>query len=71
LSVILEDIIDIHAREGVNRRIFGKEKKLIVWFHLIIGDIQGSNNIAAAYQNSGFRPYRMCNVLLMISILKS
>ena len=57
LSVILEDIIDIHTRGGVKSRIFEKEKKLILWFHLIIGDIQGYNNLAVAYQNSGFRPY--------------
>jgi hypothetical protein len=60
LQAILQDIIDIHSKGGVRRTIFGKEKNLIIWFHIIIGDIQGNNNLAAAYQNSGLRPYRLC-----------
>ena len=60
LQAILQDIIDIHSKGGERRTIFGKEKNLIFWFHIIIGDIQGNNNLAAAYQNSGVRPYRLC-----------
>jgi hypothetical protein len=51
---------DIYSKGGERRTIFGKERNLIIWFYLIIGDIQGNNNLAAAYQNSGVRPYRLC-----------
>ena len=44
----------------MNSRTFGKEKMLILWFHLIISDIQGNNNLAASNKNSCFRPYQMC-----------
>jgi hypothetical protein len=53
LHAILQDIVDIHSKGGERKPIFGKEKNLIIWFHLIIGDIQGNNNLAAAHQSSG------------------
>lgn len=50
-----------HSCYGGNATtIFGKQKTLIIWLHLIIGDIQGDNNLATAYQNSGVWPYYVC-----------
>jgi hypothetical protein len=60
LTVVLQDNIDIHAIGEEMRIIFGKEKTLIFWFHLIIGDIQGNSSLSALYQNSGLRPYCSC-----------
>jgi hypothetical protein len=57
LQAIFQDIIDIHSKGGEHRTIFSKQKTLIIWFHLIIGNIQGNNTLAAAYQNSGIHPY--------------
>ena len=59
LAAILQDIIDIHASGGIVKMIFGR-KKLTIWIHLIIGNIEGNNNLVGAYQNSGFWPYWAC-----------
>ena len=48
---------------GVVKKIIGKNKRLTIWKHLIIGDIQGNNYLVGAYQNTGVWPYWACKCI--------
>ena len=48
LHAILEGLIQNKKNGGDIRIVFGKEKKCVVWIHVIIVDIDGNNRLCAA-----------------------
>lgn len=62
LYTALRQLQEVNDRGGIPMQVMGRDVKLKVWIHVVVGDIAGNNSLLGSY-NSAFAqcPYRDCS----------
>ena len=62
LYTALRQLQDVNERGGIPMRVKGRDVKVKVWIHIVIGDIAGNNSLLGSYNNAFAQcPYRDCS----------
>lgn len=62
LFAALRQLKDANDRGGIPIKIMGKDVKVKVWVHIMVGDICGNNALLGSYNNANVQcPYRDCS----------
>eukprot|EP00985_Skeletonema_marinoi_P011841 scaffold5623_cov74-Skeletonema_marinoi.AAC.1 len=62
LSNALRQLKDVNDSGGIPMRVMGRKVKVMVWIHIMVGDISGNNGLLGSYNTYNAKcPYRDCS----------
>lgn len=62
LANALRQLKDVNDSGGIPMRVMGRKVKVMVWIHIMVGDISGNNGLLGSYNTYNAKcPYRDCS----------